>query len=447
MFLIVTFFLILFFLVGIFLLTSLSSAFRRLHNDDSQKQIDMLGSLFFYRPLHYFFLQSQGFEGLFFSTLCAQNIARFFYAVLTYVFISHTNLFYQLPNSDSPQINDFSLFWIILSFVAFVLAGVIIGDILPRMFGTKMPAAAIRLCAPLSSPFFFLVFPISYIFLKLSHSLSRTFLFDQFQEPAVQAKKEIIDIIERAELGPEINRHDKQLIESVLNFKERIAREVMVPRIHLFCLSSTTTIREAAGLLYSEGYSRTPVYKNNIDNIVGLLMYKDILIKYMEYVDKNHDEKILDMSIESLIKPPIYTPETKKLSNLLQEFRKTQVHLAIVVDEYGGTEGIVTIEDILEAIVGDIADEYDEMEQLYKAQPDKSWIVDAKLSILDAEEELDIKIPQEADYDTIGGYLYHRAGTIPLPGFIIHHEDFEIEVLSSSDRSVDKVRIRALPHE
>jgi CBS domain containing-hemolysin-like protein len=432
--------------VGIFLLTALSSAFRRLHKDDSQKQIDALGSLFFYRPLHYFFLGSQGFEGLFFSTLCAQNISRFFYAVFTYVFISHTHLFYQAPTAES-SFYDFSIFWIILSFFAFILLGVIFGDFLPRMFGTRMPTTAIRLCAPLSSIFLFLVFPISFIFLKLSQSLSRTFYFDQFQEPEVQAKKEIIDIIERADLGPDINRHDKQLIESVLNFKERIAREVMVPRIQLFCLPSTTTIREAARLLYSEGYSRTPVYKNNIDNIIGLLMYKDIQIKYMEYVDKGHDDKILDMPIESLIKPPIYTPETKKLSNLLQEFRKTQVHLAIVVDEYGGTEGIVTIEDILEAIVGDIADEYDEMEQPYKALPDKSWIVDAKLNILDVEEELDIKIPQEADYDTIGGYLYHRAGTIPLPGFIIHHEDFEIEVLSSSERSVDKVRIRALPHD
>ncbi len=445
MFLIVTFFLILFFLVGIFLLTALSSAFRRLHKDESQKELNTLGSIFIYQPVQHFFFKPQGFEGLFFATLCAQNIARFCYAVFSYVFVSHTNLFYTTPHSEIPQIYDFSLFWIVMSFFAFILAGVVFGDFLPRMFGTRMPNTAIQLCAPLSSPYLFLVFPITFIFLKLSHSLSRTFYFDQFQEPVIQAKKELIDIIEKAELGPDINPHDKQLIESVLNFKERIAREVMVPRIQLFCLPCTTTIKEAARLLFSEGYSRTPVYKNTVDNIIGVLMYKDIQIKYMEYVEKNHDEKILDMPIESLVKPAIYTPETKKLSNLLQEFRKKQVHMAIVVDEYGGTEGIVTIEDILEAIVGDIADEYDEMEQLVKPIADKAWIVDAKLSILAAEEQLDIKIPQEADYDTIGGYLYHRAGTIPSKGFIIHQEDFEIEVLSSSERSVNKVRIRVLP--
>lgn len=442
MFLIITFFLTLFFLIGIFLLTSLSSAFRQLHKDDSQKNLEM-SKTFLYFPFHQFFFTDQGFEGFFFTTLCAQNIARFCYAVFAYVFISHTSLFDQ----TGPENYDFSLFWIIVSFIGFILGGFIFGDFLPRMFGTRMPSTAIRLCAPLCSPFLLLVFPISFIFLKLSQSLSRTIYFDQFQEPALQAKKEIIDIIEKAEFGPDINRHDKQLIEAVLNFKERIAREVMVPRIQLFCLSCTTSIREAAKLLHQEGYSRIPVYKNNIDNIIGILMYKDILIKYMEYIEKNHDPKILDISIDSLIKSPLFTPETKRLSNLLQEFRKKQVHLAIVVDEYGGTEGIVTIEDILEVIVGDIADEYDEMEELYKSLPDKSWIVDAKLSILDTEEQLDIKIPQEGDYDTIGGYLYHRAGAIPSKGFIIHHEDFEIEVLSSNERSVDKVRIRALPHK
>jgi CBS domain containing-hemolysin-like protein len=315
------------------------------------------------------------------------------------------------------------------------------------MLGTRQPATAIRLCAPISSIFLILSFPLSSVFLKLSQSLSRTLYYDYFQEPTAQAKQEIIEIIQKAKLSPEISRHDKQLIEAVLSFKERITREVMVPRVDLFSLPSSTTIRDAAKMLYDEGYSRVPVYKNSVDNIVGVLMYKEILNKYMEYAKKGNDEKILDATIESLAKPPLYTPETKKLSNLLQEFRKKQVHIAIVVDEYGGTEGIVTIEDILEEIVGDIADEYDEREELFKAQPDKSWIVDAKTSILEAEEQLGITIPQEADYDTIGGYLYHRAGTIPSKGFIIHHDTFELEVISSSERAVEKVRIKAIRSE
>ena len=294
MLLIITFFLILFFLLGIFLLTALSSAFRRMHKDDLQTQIASFGKFFIYRPFHLFFFKQQGFEGLFFTILCAQNIARFCYAIFTYLFMSNTHLFKSIGPSEPSQLYDFSLFWVILSFFGFILTGVLAGDFLPRLLGTKMPAAAVKLCIPLVSPFLFLVFPITFIFLKLSQSLSKTIYYDQFQEPAAQAKKEIIEIIQKAEFGNEISRHDKQLIQAVLNFKERIAREAMVPRIQLFSLSCNTTIREAAKFLHSEGYSRTPVYKNSVDNIVGILMYKDILIKYMEYAEKSHDERILE---------------------------------------------------------------------------------------------------------------------------------------------------------
>jgi CBS domain containing-hemolysin-like protein len=439
--------LVLFALSGIFSLTALSSAFRRLHKQESQKQLDSIGNLFFYRPFHRFFFPKQEFEALFFVTLCAQNIARFAYAVCAYLFLANTALFQGTAPIDHLDDHNFTLFWITVSFIAFLLAGFIFGDFLPRMLGTRQPAIAIRLCAPISSLFMYIAFPFSSIFIMLSQSLSRTLYIDYFQEPTAQAKQEIIEIIQKAKLSPEISRHDKQLIEAVLSFKERIAREVMVPRIDLFSLPCSMTIREATRQLAEEGYSRVPVYKNSVDNIVGVLMYKEIINKYMEYAEKGNDEKVLDATIESLAKPPLYTPETKKLSNLLQEFRKKQVHIAIVVDEYGGTEGIVTIEDILEEIVGDIADEYDEREELFKALPDMSWIVDAKTSILDAEEQLGIRIPQEADYDTIGGYLYHRAGTIPSKGFIIHHDTFELEVVSSSERAVEKVRIRAINEE
>lgn len=118
------------------------------------------------------------------------------------------------------------------------------------------------------------------------------------------------------------------------------------------------------------------------------------------------------------------------------------MHLAIVVDEYGGTEGVVTIEDLLEQIVGEIADEYDEdEEELFVAQAGGGWIVDARMNLLDAEEQLGIKFPQEGEYDTIGGYIYHCTGTIPSRGFVIQHDDFEIRVIKSNDRCVEKVRI------
>ena len=430
-----------FFLTGTFFLTAVSSAFRRIHKRDSRKQLKALGKLFFYRYFHLFFFPTQEYEGIFFATICAQNITRFCYATSAYLFLSNTPLFQAEINAASASLYDFTTFWIALCFLGFVLAGFFFGDFLPRIFGTRMPEMALRLCAPFSSIFMFLVFPLTYIFLKLTQKLSRTVYFDYLQEPMAQAKQEIIDIIQKAKMSPDISRHDKQLIESVLNFRDRIAREVMVPRVDMFSLPAETTIKAAAKFLDKEGYSRTPVYKDTIDNIIGVLMYKDVLKKYMEYEESGNDPKILDTHIEIILKNVLYTPETKKISNLLQEFKK-QVHLAIVVDEYGGTEGIVTIEDILEEIVGNIEDEYDQEEALFRKLPDNSWLVDARLNILDAEEQLGIKIPQDGDYDTIGGYIYHRAGAIPSNCFVIHHDDFEMEILSSNDRAVEKVRIK-----
>lgn len=332
-----------------------------------------------------------------------------------------------------------------LGFLGFLLLSFIIGDYLPRLFGTRLPEQAIRVSALLASFFLFLVFPITYILLKISQAITRNAHFDYAQEAGAQAKQEIIDIVQETELSQALSPHDKKLFESVLTFKDLIAREVMVPRVEMFAMPAETSIKECSKRLDEEGYSRIPVYKNTVDNIVGVLMYKDLLKKFQESEAAGCDPKILNAPIESLVKPVLYTPETKKLSQLLQEFRKKQVHLAIVVDEYGGTEGIVTIEDILEEIVGDIADEYDEEADQFTSLPDGSYVVDPRMSILDAEEQFGIEFPQEGDYDTIGGYIFHCAGSIPARGFVIHNDEFEIEILRSSERSVEKVKIRPTP--
>lgn len=421
--------------MGTFFLTAMISAFRRIHKRDTKKQMKSLGNLFFYRPFHLYFFPEHEYEGLFFATICGQNVTRFFFAGFSVVFLAHTEMFAQ------------SSMLLAIACFGFLLLSVVFGDYLPRIFGIRYPETAIRICAPFSSLFLFLVFPITYLFLKITKSLSRTVYFDHLHEPIAQAKQEIIDIIQKAKLSPTLDAHDKKLIEAVLNFRDRIAREAMVPRVDLFSLSADTSIKEASQLIENEGYSRTPVYKNTVDNVVGVVMYKDILQKYMEYEQSGNNPSILAAPIETIQKNVLYAPETKKISQLLQEFRKKQVHLAIVVDEYGGTEGIVTIEDILEEIVGDIEDEYDEEEELYIPQQDGSWIVDARMNISDVEEQLGVMIPQEGDYDTIGGYIFHAAGAIPSRGFVIHHDDFEMEILRSNERAVEKVRIRPISHD
>jgi len=422
------------------------SCLSTLPKKDVKAQFRALRNIFYYRPLHLFFFPGNEYEGLFFATIVAQNFARFCFAAFSTLFLYQTELFQEAINSTTEHLN-FDKFWVSLTFFSFILISFLVGDYFPRMFGTRLPKIALRLSVPITSIFQFIVFPITFVFLKLSESLSRLLYIDHLHTPSAQVKQEIIEMIEETRFGPTIDAHDKKLIESVLSFRERIAREVMVPRVDLFSLSADTSIREAAKILQTQGYSRTPVYRHTVDNIVGVLMYKDLLEKYREYENKGNDPKILDVPIESIQKNILYTPETKKLSSLLQEFRKTQVHLAIVVDEYGGTEGIVTIEDILEEIVGDISDEYDKEEELFRKMADGSWIVDARMNILDVEEQLNINIPQESDYDTLGGYIYQSAGTIPSKGFIIHHDDFELEVLSSNEKSVDKVKIRPSPHK
>lgn len=442
MFLVISFLSAIFFLLGTFFLTGLTSAFRKIHRRDSKKLITAAGKGFFYRPFHLYFFPEQMYEGLFFAAVCAQNIARYCYVASAVIFLMATPLFTHEFLEPTSSGYDFSVFWITLSLLSFLLISFIIGEYFPRILGMRFPEKMLRFSTPFSSIFMFLAFPITFLFLKISQSFSRTIYLDHLHEPESQARQEIIDIIQEAQLSPGINTHDKKLIESVLSFRERIAREVMVPRVNVFSLPAETSIKEAAKLLAAEGYSRTPIYRTTIDDITGVLMYKDILTKFREYEESGNDEKIIQAPIENIQKKVLYTPETKNISNLLQEFRKKQVHLAIVVDEYGGTEGIVTIEDILEEIVGEIADEYDVEKALLNQQPDGSWIVDAHMNILDAEETIGITIPQEGEYDTVGGYVFHCAGAIPSKGFIIHQDEFELEVLDSNERVVEKVRIK-----
>jgi len=431
-------------LLGLFCLTAINTAFRALQRKESNKQLNVAGKIFFYRYLSRLFFPKHEYEDLYFASIFAQNLTRFCYAILSVLFLVNWNLAGWVL-SPQQQNYSFSLQWPsgIFLLIALFLTLFLVGDFLGRIIGIRFPEFSIKLAAPIVSCFMIILFPFTYIFLKFIHKLPTSFYFDPTHEPTQEAKQELIEIIEESNLNSHLDPHDKKLIESVMEFKDRIAREVMVPRVDIFCLPQDTPLDTAAILIYKEGYSRIPVYKDTLDNIIGVLMYKDVLAKYMEQAASG-DKAILQSPISTFVKSVLYTPETKKISSLLQEFRKQQVHLAIIVDEYGGTEGIVTIEDILEEIVGDIADEYDEEEALFISLPEGGWLIDSRMSILDVEEQLDIEIPQDGDYDTIGGYIFHETGTIPTKGFIIRKPTFEIEVVRSNDRRVEKLRIRSL---
>lgn len=424
-------------LLGTFALTALAAALRSIHEREGLKILKSIGRKFFYRPLHLFFFPSEEYEGLFFATTCAQNMARFFFAGSAGLFLFQ--IAFPGENSGHPDLKVFGILLLLLLFTALSFS---LGDWIPRILGTRFPEKTLEKTAFLSSFFLFAVFPITFFFLKITRSFSRNIYLDTTQEPESKVKNELFSIIRQADLKEELTESDKKLISSVLSFSGHLTREVMVPRVDVFSLDSTTSIKEAARQLDIEGYSRVPVYEETVDNIVGILMYKDILKKYMEYEEAGCNPEILKAPISSIQKPALYTPETKRISSLLQEFRKKQVHLAIVVDEYGGTEGIITIEDILEDIVGQIADEYDVKEELFLAQPDGAWIVDATITLLEVEQQLGIKIPEEGDFDTLAGYLFQCAGEIPPKGFRVESDEFIIEVLRSNDRMVEKVKIK-----
>ncbi|MGA8164095.1 MAG: hemolysin family protein [Waddliaceae bacterium] len=432
------FILLLLFLAATAIVNAFTAALRRLRRQDIKLEAPVMH--FFYRRLHHFFFPRYEYEGLLLGSLSALTLTRFFFAFTTLLFLFHTPLFEQqaLPIEDAP-LYDFNSLWIVLSVAAVIFIFFIFGEYLPRLLSAKFPETVLRFCTPIASCLLLIAFPWTYLIIKLSRSRYRALSLDA---PLSQTQQELLEMIQNTRLSADFNLHEKKLIESVLRFKDRIAREVMVPRVDVFSLAVDTSIKEAAGLIKEKGYSRIPVYRDTVDNVVGVLMYKDILNQLMKYAEQNNDPSILEAPIETIQKNVLYTPETKKISNLLLEFKKKQVHLAIVVDEYGGTEGVVTIEDILEEIVGEIEDEYDEEEELFSAQHDGAWIVDARMSILDAEQQLGIKIPQEGDYDTIGGYVFHCAGSIPSKGFIIHKEEFKLEVLSSDERRVEKVSIK-----
>ncbi len=427
--------LILIFLFWIFFVALTTSSLHYLGELRALKVIEKHPNHLYYFPLHKFLFKRKSYILLLALSKTSENLGRLGFGIA----LAFVTLLY------FPQ--TWPLSYLVILFLMFVFLFLLFGNFLPRFIAMKAKEKAFLFSAPLSSPFLFLILPISFFFLKWESRFTekgrRTRGMAYIEE---DLKETILHILHTTDLKEPLNAFDKKLLESVIKFKERIVREVMVPRVDLFCLPANISIREAAHLLAQEGYSRTPLYKETIDNIVGVLLYKDVLELYMECEKKNKEWGSLNAHIETLAKRVFYTPETKKISHLLQEFRSKQMHMAIVIDEYGGTEGIVTIEDLLEEIVGEIGDEYDVGEEaLYVLQPSGEWIVDASMSINDAEDTFQIHIPQEGDYDTLGGYVYDVVKTIPPKGYIIHHENFDLEIISITERSIEKVKIIPLP--
>ncbi|MSM40651.1 MAG: CBS domain-containing protein [Geobacter sp.] len=248
-------------------------------------------------------------------------------------------------------------------------------------------------------------------------------------------EEEIHELMDAGEEEGIINEEENAMIRSIFALGDTVVREIMVPRTDMGCIGLDSPVREALDTIIACGHSRIPVFEGTMDNIVGILYAKDLL-KYW-----GMDEE--SISLKTIMRPPFFIPETKNLEELLQEFRKKKVHLAIVIDEYGGTSGLVTIEDLLEQIVGDIQDEYDAEEERLVEEPGGSVIVDGRLPIEDLEEHFGITVEREK-FDTVGGYVAHLTGSIPVIGEVVTADRLLITVLAADERRVIRLRVDRL---
>ena len=248
-------------------------------------------------------------------------------------------------------------------------------------------------------------------------------------------EQEIYDFIEASEEEGLVNEEECEMIRSIFSLGTTIVREVMVTRTEMACVRVDATVRELLDTIIACGHSRIPVYEDSIDNIIGLLYAKDLLKQW------GTDEQSL--SVRSIMRPPYFIPESKNLEQLLQEFKRKRIHLAIVIDEYGGTSGLITIEDLLEQIVGDIQDEYDREESLLTVNPDGSITADGRLPVEELEEHFGIQIERD-NFDSVGGLAFHLTGKIPTVGDIIEGAGLCLKILDADLRRVKKIGIRPI---
>jgi CBS domain containing-hemolysin-like protein len=249
------------------------------------------------------------------------------------------------------------------------------------------------------------------------------------------SEDELKQVIDASSLSGTIDQTEHELIKSVLQFADITAKEIMVPRPDIVALDITMSRDVLVRKVIEEGYSRLPVYNGTIDHIIGVIYSKDLL-SLLE-----HRSLII---LQDIIRPPYYVPESKKISQLLREFQQNKAHLGIVVDEYGGTEGIVTMEDIVEEIVGDILDEYDEVRKSVEQASDGSVLVDAALSIADFNFQFRVQLPEAPEYETLAGYLQTVTGRLPELHEEIVTENFLFKIIKKSARRIQQVRVTPL---
>ncbi len=320
---------------------------------------------------------------------------------------------------------------ILIQIVVVTLVLLFVGEVLPKLAAIRNPLKwAERASLPLEITEW-LLSPVVVVLLPMADSVAR-FLGVEKKRWTLSSE-EIRTLVEVGEEHGELEEEEREMITSIFEFGETTIREIMIPRTDMVCVSTDAPMNEVVETIRQKGHSRIPVYEKSIDDVVGILHGKDLLPLITSNVEK---------SIADIMREPFFVPENKLIHELLREFQKEKMHMAIVVDEYGGTAGLVTLEDVIEEIVGEIQDEYDVESPLWHRIDERTIVADARL---DTEEINDVLgeevIPTEEDYETLGGFLLSELGEVPEGKAVVefHNYDFEIEEMQGN--RIVKVKI------
>ncbi len=321
---------------------------------------------------------------------------------------------------------------VILAFSIITVLHIVVGEMAPKSLAIRR-SESVTLAVAVPMRAFFIVFrPIISSLNWMSNAMLRAVGIEPAPEHDVHSPDELRYLIAESSKQGALEISEHELIENVFEFTETTAAQIMVPRSKIVALDSTLPVSELLDRVMNEGYSRMPVYQGSIDNIVGIVYAKDLLTLM------HHTDLII---LQDILHAPYVVQEDVKIKRLLRDMQRDKVHLAIVLDEFGGTAGLVTFEDILEELVGSIQDEYDEEAPLVEQSTPNAYELDAAIRIDDANDLLPVPLPESDDYETIGGLINIRAGRIPPVGDVVSLDAYDCEILESSPRRVERVRL------
>lgn len=315
----------------------------------------------------------------------------------------------------------------VLSLVYMVFAR-IVPHVLSESYADRISLWALPLVGPLTQFLYIFVWPMQLI---EDHLLSKAMQASD-EEDRPSTEDEVISLIEDKD-EQDLEKEEREIIRSVFEFGESIAREIMTPRIEISGIRDTFTVKECIEKVKESRHSRFPVFHENIDDVIGMVHVKDLL--------RSAVDGEMELSISQLVKRIDYVPETMPLNDLLQLMKNSRSQLVLIVDEYGGTEGLVTMEDVIEELVGEIEDEYDLTEKDYSIRSDGTVMVKARIPICELNEALEAKLPESEEYDSLGGYVYSQLGRIPKTGESLLAPGYTLRVHTATHRQVQIVHM------